>query len=117
MDNTTKQIESLLERTIDYGKTGFELLKLRTLEKSANIISSVIPLTIFFILLASFLIFSSFGIALWLGELLHKTSYGFFIVALFYFLIAIVVHFTLHKTIKSCVRNYIIKLVLKSNEI
>lgn len=117
MDNKTKQIESLLEKTIEYGKSGFELIKLKTLEKTADIISSFIPLTIVFTLIASFLIFCSLGAAMWLGEILQKPSYGFFIVAAFYGLVAIIVHFAFHKCIKVRVSNYIIKLVLKSDEI
>ena len=113
MDNKTKQIESLLERAVEYGKSGYELIRLKTLDKTSDVISSFIPLSIFIILLSTFLLFCSLGAALWIGEILNKPSLGFLIIAAFYGIVGIIIHFTLHKYIKKRVRNYIIKLVLK----
>lgn len=113
MDNKTKQIETLLECTVEYGKSGYELVKLKTLDKTSDIISSLVPFSIFILLICTFLIFSSFGAAFWLGEILNKVYFGFFAVAIFYGIIGIIIYFTLRKYIKSRVCNYIIKQVLK----
>jgi len=112
MDDSTKLIESLLERVVEYGKTSYELEKLKALDKTSDIASSFIPHSIVFVLIASFLLFFNLGLALWLGEILGKTCYGFFVVAAFYGITGIVLHFFFHKRLKNLVCNYIIKQVL-----
>lgn len=113
MEEDTKPMEVLLEKAIDYGKTSFELIKLKALDKTSDAASSFVPHSFVFLMIASFMLFLNFGIALWLGELLGKVWYGFLIVAAFYGLMGIVVHFFMHNWIKGMLRNYIIKQVLK----
>jgi hypothetical protein len=43
LEENANLLESLLEKTADYGKTSFELLKLKALDKSSDIISTIIP--------------------------------------------------------------------------
>jgi fatty acid desaturase len=113
MEDNTKFLESLLERASEYGKTSLELIKLKTLDKTTDIVSSLVPQSIVIILIASFMLFLNLGIALWLGDILGKTFYGFFVVAAFYILAGIVFHFFMHKWTKKLVGNYIIKHILK----
>lgn len=113
MEDNSKLLETLLDRAIDYGKTSFELLKLKTLDKTTDAISSVIPHSVVFVLIASFMLFLNLGLALWLGEILGKTFYGFFVVAGFYAVTAIVIHFFMHKWFKKLISDYFIKRVLK----
>jgi fatty acid desaturase len=113
MENNVNQIESLLERAVDYGKTSYELLKLKTLDKTSDVASSMIPNIIVFFVFVTFLLFLNLGLAFWLGEILGKLYYGFFIIAAFYFIIGIVLHFFMHKWIKKNVGNYIVKRMLK----
>jgi hypothetical protein len=113
MEDNTKLLESLLERATDFGKTSFELVKLKTLDKSTDIVSSLVPNSIVFVLIVTFMLFLNLGIALWLGDILGKIFYGFFVVAAFYILAGIVIHFFMHKWIKKLVGNYFIKLMLK----
>jgi hypothetical protein len=113
MEDYTKLIESLLERAAEYGKTSYELIKLKALDKTSDVVSSFIPHSVVFVLIASFLLFFNLGLAFWLGEILGKTCFGFFVVAAFYGIIAIVVHFFMHKWLKKLVCNYIIKQLLK----
>jgi fatty acid desaturase len=113
MEDNTKSFESLLERAAEYGKTSYELVKLKAVDKSSDVVSSLIPHSIVFVLIALFLLFLNLGLAFWLGEILGKTYLGFLVVAGFYVFMGIVVHFLLHKWIKNKVRNNIIKLLLK----
>jgi len=112
-DDNAKLIESLLERAADYGKTTFELVRLKALDKTSDVISSFIPHSFVFVLIALFMFFFNLGLSFWLGEILGKTFYGFFVVAAFYGIIGIVVHLFMHKWLKKLVCNYIIKHVLK----
>ena len=105
--------ELLLERATDYGKSSLELAKLKTIDKTTEIVSSLIPLSVAVLLILTFLLFLNLGLALWLGEILGKIWFGFFVVAAFYGFIGIVIHFFMHKWLKKLICNYIIKQVLK----
>jgi len=113
MEDNTKSIESLLEKVADYGKTTYDLARLKTLDKTSDVASSLIPHSIVFVLFASFMLFANFGLAFWLGEILGNNYYGFFVVAAFYVILGLILHFFFHKRIKNLVWNYIIKQVLK----
>ena len=86
MEDNKKLLESLVDRVTDYGKTSYELVKLQAVDKSSDVVSSVIPHTVVLILVSSFMLFFNLGLAFWLGEILGKIFYGFFIVAAFYVL-------------------------------
>jgi hypothetical protein len=113
MEDSTNLLETLLERATEYGKTSIELVKLKTLDKTTDIVSSLVPASVVILLLASFLLFLNLGLALWLGEILGKTFYGFFVVAAFYIFTGIIVHFFLRKWIKRIVGNFLVKRALK----
>jgi len=113
MEDNAKLIESLLERTAEYGKASFELVKLKALDKTSDAVSSLIPHSVVLVLVAVFMLFLNLGLAFWLGEILGRTFYGFFVVAAFYGIVAIVIHFFMHERLKRIIGNYFIKHVLK----
>jgi fatty acid desaturase len=113
MEDNSKLLESLLEKATEYGKTSLELIKLKTLEKTTDIVSSAVPHSVAIILLATFLLFLNLGIALWLGDILGKAFLGFFVVAAFYILTGIIIHFFMHKPIKKLVGDSFIRHILK----
>jgi len=113
MEKKENLIEMLLERSIDYRKTSFELAKLKALDKATEIGSSLVPHLIEFIFLASFMLFFNLGLAFWLGEILGKIYLGFALVAAFYGLIVIIIIVFFHKLIKKHVSNYFIHQILK----
>ena len=113
MEDHSNSIETLLERTSDYGKTSFELVKLKVLDKTSNEVSSFISHSIVIIILTTFILFLSLGAALWIGEMMGEMFYGFFVVAGFYAVIAFILHFFLHKWLKRKLNDYIIRLFSK----
>lgn len=113
MEEKEKLLETLLERGTDYGKVSLELVKLKAVDKTSDIVSSVVPHSVVVILLSSFMLFLNLGLAVFIGDLLGKLHYGFFIIAAFYILIGIVIHFIMHKGLKKFIRNYVIKQLLK----
>lgn len=113
MEDQENLIESLLERATEYGKVSLELGKLKALDKTSDIGSSIIVHSLVGTLLLSFLLFFNLGLAFWLGEILGQTFVGFALVAAFYGLMAFVIHLFFHKRIKKCIGDYIIKQVLK----
>lgn len=113
MEDNEKLLEPLLEKAVDYGKSSYELVKLKALDKTSDVVSTLIPHSIVFLMIASFLIFLNLGIAFWLGDILGKVYYGFFVIAAFYVILGIVLHFFLHNWIKKIIYSYIIKQFLK----
>ncbi len=113
MEENKKTFESLLEKTIEYIKSSIELAKLKALDKTADFVSTIIPHLIVFILVAVFVLFLNIGIALWLGEILGSSFYGFFVVAGFYCITGVIVHFFFHKKIKKRVANSIVQKFIK----
>jgi hypothetical protein len=113
MEDNGKLLESLLEKASEYGKTSLELAKLKALDKTTDVVSSLIPHSVVILLIASFMLFLNLGLALWLGDILGKAFYGFFVVAAFYVLAGIFIHFFMHNWIKKLVGNSFIRHILK----
>ena len=113
MNNNTTPIESLIEKAEDYGKTTVELFKLNAIDKSAEVVSTLAAQLAIFMAVVLFTLTINIGIALWLGELLGKTYYGFFIVGGFYTILALLLHIYKEQWIKIPVSNSIINNILK----
>jgi hypothetical protein len=113
MEENTNLFKALIERASEYGKTSYELAKLKAVDKASDVVSTFVPHSIVFVVVASFVLFLNLGIAMWLGDLLGKLFYGFFLVAAFYVFTGILIHFFLHKWLKRLVSDYFIKHALK----
>lgn len=105
-------LEPLFDRTEDYAKTSFELCKLKTVSKSAEVISTFVSRGSVIVALSLFMVFINIGLAIWLGELLGKLYLGFFCIAGFHVLLATILYFFIHNYIKKQVSNAIISEML-----
>lgn len=112
MEDNAKMIETLIQRTAEYSKTSLELLKLKAIDKTSDVVSTLLPQAVGFLFLLSFMLFLNLGIALWIGEILHSTCYGFFVVAAFYGIVGIFFRVVMRKWLKRRVCNCFIKNVL-----
>jgi hypothetical protein len=113
MEDNSKLIESLFEKAVDYSKTSITLFKLRTIEKSSEFVSLMVPYLIVVGFALSFMLFLNLGLAFWLGEILGQTCFGFIIIAGFYGVAGIFIRLFLYKWLKKLVRNQFINQVLK----
>lgn len=113
MTENTTPIATLFERAEDYGKTTLNLLKLNAIDKSADVVSSLVSrLAIIMTVVFSVLIIS-IGMSFWLGKLLGETAYGFFIVGGFFAILAVILNVFSHQWLKYPISNTIIKQMLK----
>jgi hypothetical protein len=112
-DDNVNMFEALYEKVIDYAKTTFELNKLKAIEKTTYVVSSFIPHTIVFVLISFFVLSLNLGFAFWIGDALGKIAYGFFIVAGFYCITGVIIHFFFHERLKRFFGNYFLKLLFK----
>lgn len=113
MEENTNLIDELIEKTVDYGKSSLELAKLKALDKTSDGISSFLAHSAVIVILVAFMFFISLGLALWAGKILGEIYFGFFAVAGFYGITAILIYFFMLKWIKKCFSNTFIKLMLK----
>ncbi|MEO6542245.1 MAG: hypothetical protein ABIN74_14680 [Ferruginibacter sp.] len=108
METKTSLIEPLLERAEAYGKTSFELIRLKALNKTADVSSTLLSRSLFILVISIFAFTINIAIALWLGDLLGKSYYGFLIVSGFYAIVGVIL-LVAHPSIKASVNNTIIK--------
>lgn len=112
MEEAGKQIEELIERAVDLGRTTIELTKLKAVDKISDITASLISKIVAGAVLFLAVLFASLGLALWLGDLLGKVYLGFFAVAGIYAILGVLIHILLNKWIKKLICNYIINRAL-----
>ena len=117
MNNYETSVETLFEKAEECGKTTLELLKLKTIDKSADIVSSFAMQLSFFGIIALSVIIVNIGLSLWIGDLLGKSYYGFFVIAGVYTLFAIVLRSYWYEWIKVPVSNFIITQLLKDKSV
>jgi hypothetical protein len=106
--------EPLIEKGIQYGQTTFDLLKLKTIDKSTDVVSNVVSWVVVILLAVLFFFTANIGLALWLGEFFEKSYYGFFIVAGFYLLLTLICWLFRRPLIKRPVNNSLVKQLLDS---
>ncbi|MGO4822284.1 MULTISPECIES: hypothetical protein [unclassified Flavobacterium] len=116
MSSKATTIEVLFDKIEDYTKTTIELTKLSAVDKSADVLSSLISRVTVSIVVVMFMLLLNFGLSFWIGELLGSTYYGFFIVAAFYLIVSILLHVNKDAWIKMPVSNLIIAKILKNKE-
>jgi hypothetical protein len=108
MENTFDRVEPLFEKIEDYGRTSFELYKLKTIKKTAEVVSTFVLYGLILLALLVCILFSSIALALWLGELLGSGYIGFLCVGGLYLVLGGVFYFLLHKFIQRKISNSII---------
>lgn len=113
MEDQALLIKTLLEKTEHYMRTSAELYKLKAVDKSADVISSLAARLAVIVVITLFFLILNIGISLWIGEMLGRSYYGFFIVAGFYALAGAILYAFRNKWIKEPMRNSIITNVLK----
>src|SRR5690606_23453377 len=99
-ENPAEAVEALFEKAEAFGRTTYELSKLKALKTTTEVVTTLIAKVSVVLVLSLFVLVFNIGIALLLGEVLGKLYYGFFIVAGFYLLIGVILHFFLHRWLK-----------------
>ena len=114
MENEATLVATLFEKVEQYGKTSAELLKLKTIGKTADAASSLVASLAVMVFIALFVLMASIGAALWISEFLTNSCAGFFIVSGAYLLISGIVYVFRKQLIKMPVNNATITQVLKN---
>lgn len=112
MENQPNAIGSLFESAGDYLETRVDLLKLKAVNKSSDIVSSVVSRLVICLIITFGIFILNIGLSIWLGAVLGKIWYGFFAVGGFYILLAVVLTIFKGKWLKGPVNDLIVKKML-----
>ncbi len=112
MENKPSAFGSLFQTAGDYLETRVELLKLQAVNKSSDVVSSLVSIIIIAIIALLGFIILNIGLALWLSFLLGEAWYGFFVVGGFYLLLSLIMISAKGKWIKTPVNDLLIKKIL-----
>ena len=113
METPVSLVETLFEKAEAYSKTTYELSKLKSLETTTIVVTSLMARLSVIIMVSVFVLLLTIGVALLLGDALGKAYYGFFIVGAFYLVAGIILHFFLLKWIKKPFSELIITQALQ----
>ena len=105
---TVTLIESLFSQSKDYVDSRLELFKLKMIDKSTTVASSIISVLALFLVFFIFFIVLNIGIALLIGDLLGKAYLGFLILAAFYAIVGFILASRRNKIFKAPVTKIII---------
>ena len=89
METTATHIESIYNKAKAYTQTSIELYKLNAIDKTADVVSSIVSRLALGSIIAVFLLFINIGISLYIGHLLQANYLGFLIVSSFYLLLGV----------------------------
>jgi cytochrome c biogenesis protein CcdA len=109
----TESIKTLIDKSKDYLETKIELTRLKTIDKSADILSAVVVTIAMFFISFLLVLFISLALALYLGKILGAYHYGFFIVGGIYAIILLLIYVKREKWIKTPIANELISKMLK----
>jgi len=116
METNTTPVETLFVKAEDYSKTTIELFKLYAVDKTADVVSSLATQIAIYTVVVLFILTFNIGLALWLGDVLGKTYYGFFIIAGLYVLVCALVYAFRDQWVKTPVANSIIGQILTKKQ-
>jgi hypothetical protein len=116
MEQTDGIVKVLLTQVEEYGKTSFELTRLKAVQKLIPVASTLTGHLFVLLMLSLFVLLLNIGIAMWLGDLLGKPYLGFIYVASFYLLVGVILYFTAAKLFRNPVSRFIIKQTLNQDK-
>lgn len=112
METTTEQLKNFFQQGKEYVKNKSQLWKLKTVDKTAGVVSSLVEKIILFFIFIIFFILFNIALALLIGHWLGYSFYGFFVMAGFYGIVGFIVHLSRDKLIKAPITNSIIQKFL-----
>jgi hypothetical protein len=109
-------LNALLENAEEFGKTSYELLKLKTLDRLTDMVSYILSRMLIFVVIFMFLFMASMALGFWLGSLLGHNFYGFIIIAGVYAVIGIVLFVFAQNWLSTMIGNSLLKKHMSEKE-
>ena len=106
-------VETLIKTTREYLDSKIELTKLKAINTSSDVLSSMIYWIVKILLIFMFIGFVSIAAAILISKSLGEYYYGFLIVGGFYLFVLLIIYVQRKKWIKGPVANGLISKMLK----
>lgn len=116
MKDKAMLVGELFDKAEQYGKTTMQLYRLKAIDKITDVFASVASRIIIAVSIALFFFLLTVGLSLYIGDLLGKTYYGFFVMAGFYMVLTIILVFIRKRYIEIPFNNYAIKEIFKEKK-
>ena len=117
MDFKEGKIEMVYAKIEDLVSNQQEIIKLKVYSKSADMATFMAMKIIMFFVVGLFILFLNIGLSIWLGEILGETYYGFFALAGFYAISAIIIKTFLYNNIEYKINNSFLFKILKGENL
>jgi hypothetical protein len=111
MEENANFVEPLFEKAGDYVKTSYDLFKLKTLDKTLDVVSTFFSHAVAVFVFTIFFLFVNIGVALWIGDFYGTLHYGFFALAFFYAILCAFIYLFMNNWIKKRVSNSILSQI------
>ena len=116
MSTVSEHVEAIVGKAAEYAEARAKLLKLKVVDKTSDTASDIASSGVSLLFILFFVLIASIGLALFLGELLGKNYYGFFVVAGVYGLVGLIIYANRKSFIKRPVSNFLIGKILNSKK-
>lgn len=116
MDNIATNMEQLYQKAKDYTEISIELFRLNAIDKTADLVSSLLSRFILAMFVTMFTLFVNIALSLYIGKLLEETYLGFLIVSGIYLVLSIVILLYSDKLLKQPLTNLVIAKLLKTKD-
>lgn len=114
METITTNIELLYKKAKDYADINIELIKLNSIDKTADVLSSLVSRIVIFMFVVMFVLLINIALSLYLGEVLGKDYLGYAVVAAFYMVLIILINSFKDRLIKTPITNLVIAKLVKT---
>jgi hypothetical protein len=105
-------IKLLLQNFEEYIKTDVELLKLKSVDKSADIVSSVFSSVIIILAVVIFVFILSMALSFFIGRMIGSLELGFFIMSGVWAIICAALYLSRKKWLKRPAQDVVVKKIL-----
>src|ERR1700722_233270 len=112
MISQISHIKLLLQNFEEYIKTDVELLKLKSVDKSADIVSSVFASVIIILAVIVFVLILSIGLSFFIGRMIGSLELGFFIMSAVWAIICASLYLSRKKWLKKPAQDIVVKKIL-----
>ncbi|MHA4806666.1 hypothetical protein ACX0G9_01100 [Flavitalea flava] len=113
MEEQKNDIELLLSDAGDFVETSAALWKLKTVDTLTDSVSTLASGLGIIGIMGLFVLTMSIGFALWIGDWLGKSFYGFFIIGGLYGIVGLICYLYRDRWLKEPVTNILIRKMLK----
>lgn len=113
MENIVATTEKLFKQAEQYTKTSLKIVELKLVANAADVFGILTSKIVMLVVVTLFCFILSIGLSYYIGQFLTQEYYGFFIMALLYLIILLLLYWNQSKWIKGLTKDLIISAFLK----